>query len=122
MDKTTWHKVYKESVFKHFDNECKECFKEIKLHDGVVHHKTYKHKGGIYNTSAKELIDCRKITVLCHECHELEHQTKSIDGITRLLDVECIECFERYPKEDMINGKCDICFSIELQTFKEYEY
>jgi hypothetical protein len=122
MNKHEWHQVYKEYVFEHYNYQCSNCFKVLEIYDGVVHHKTYKHKGGIYSASAKELIDCRKITVLCHECHEIEHQTKSIDRITKLLDVRCLECGWETPQSDLTNGKCEICYNIELQNKSEYEW
>ena len=81
-----WHLNNKHIVYKHFAQTCQDCKKQFKrMRDSVVHHKTYKHKGGIYSVGADELIKADKITLLCHACHEDMHSRVSIDGITRIL-------------------------------------
>lgn len=120
MDSLIWHLTYKKEVFKHYDYQCTNCMKRIKTCEGVVHHKTYRHKSGIYNATAKELIEAKKITVLCDDCHAYVHQTESIDGLTRLLDIDCIECGEETPQGDIVNGRCDICHALYIETLNDY--
>ena len=120
MNKYSWHKVYKKEVFEYYNYQCTNCMKHINIHDGVVHHNTYKHKSGIYTATAKELIQAKKITLLCNSCHTYIHQTESIDGLTRLLGIDCIECGEETPQGDIVNGRCDICHALYIETLNDY--
>lgn len=120
MDSFIWHLTYKKEVFEHYDYQCTNCMKYIKTYEGVVHHKTYRHKTGIYNATAKELIEAKKITVLCNNCHESIHKAESIDGLTELLDIACIDCEEETRQRDLINGRCDVCHNVHIKTLNEY--
>jgi len=118
------HKKYKNECFKMFNYRCSGCDKYINIYEGVVHHKTYKHKGGIYQARPKEIKD--KICLMCHECHEEEHQNKSIDGITRILPSEykeCIDCNDSdYYEPNLIqsDGRCIYCHDIYVRDMSEY--
>jgi hypothetical protein len=123
-----WHGRYKLDCFKMFGFKCSDCWESIRLGEGVVHHKTYKHKGGIYQAEPKEIKD--KICLMCYSCHEKTHQTKSIDGITRIIPIEpysnecvCNNCGGEY-SEDTTNidyEMCDECIST-IQSINEYTF
>jgi len=125
----TWHRKYKLECFQMFNWHCSVCWEYIGLSDGVVHHKTYKHKGGIYQARPEEIED--KICLMCHECHEKEHQNKSIDGVTKMLPkeipdeeyIECIDCGDSYwfkANYIMEDGRCIICNDVYKKTMSEY--
>lgn len=120
-----WHRKYKFETFKMFNFSCDGCSKtELALNKGVVHHKTYKHEGGIYQARPHEIK--YKICVLCHECHLAVHQSESIDGITKLLptiiedeSIRCKDCGEESHEIDVM-GLCDICRNRINKDYSEY--
>jgi hypothetical protein len=117
-----WHRKYKYECFIIFDFTCCKCDRKIVTSEGVVHHKTYKHEGGIYQARPDEIID--KICIMCHSCHEEEHTLKSIDGVTKKLIpkkpiFECVTCYEEFEYE-LIDGKCECCNDIYEKTMSEY--
>lgn len=129
--KNFWHRASTEEVRDYFDCTCTLCEKFLPYKSqGVIHHKTYKHKGGIYNASAEELLIVRKITYLCHDCHRYTHENLSIDGITHILPIQserasneqesCSECGEWIINQD--GGKCEPCRNSYLRDISEYIY
>ena len=120
-----WHGKYKLDCFKMFGFSCSLCGVNIGLSDGVVHHKTYKHKGGIYQARPHDIKD--KICLMCHNCHEKEHRAISIDGITSILQAEeeikyCSGCGCGFEVTDnaLSNSKCDVCMDAFNKTMSEY--
>ena len=120
-----WHGKYKMECFRIFGFMCSSCGSKIKLSEGVVHHKTYKHKGGIYQVPPHEIKD--KICLMCHNCHKHEHESYSIDNMTKILPHEkelysCIDCGESYEDSCNIlhNGKCELCNNLHQKTMSEY--
>lgn len=119
-----WHGKYKLDCFKMFGFTCWSCDKKISLSEGVVHHKTYKHKGGIYQARPHEIKD--KICLMCHDCHKKEHQSTSIDGITKILPKielhQCVDCGEAFEDANYLlsNGRCEPCNVVHEQTMSEY--
>jgi len=119
-----WHRKYKNECFEMFNYRCSGCDKYINIYEGVVHHKTYKHKGGIYQARPKEIKD--KICLMCYECHEGEHRNKSIDGITRKIPreyKECIDCNDSdYYEPNLIqsDGRCETCHNTYVRDMSEY--
>lgn len=120
-----WHLKYKFEAFKMFNFTCAGCLKdELRLREGVVHHKTYLHKGGIYQARPYEIKD--KICVLCHECHLSVHQSERIDGVTKLLPTItkdepniCEDCgWESHEIDDM--GLCEVCRNRINNDYSEY--
>lgn len=122
-----WHGKYKFECFQIFGFKCSFCFEKTNLNEGVVHHRTYKHDGGIYQAKPLEIID--KISIACHTCHEHIHQTESIDGITKIVKVKrhrwnryenCIDCNE---SDNPLNGdsRCESCFILHQNILNEYE-
>jgi hypothetical protein len=122
-----WHGKYKLDCFKLFGFKCSVCFKKIKCSEGVVHHLTYKHKGGIYQAMPEQIKD--KICLMCHNCHLKEHQSKSIDGTTKILRptmvIEyCVDCGEGFDiKEHQLNNerRCEPCANTYTRIFFGYD-
>jgi hypothetical protein len=114
MTKELWHSENKEFVWLAFNKTCSECNCHVeKLKDGVVHHWTYRHYGGIYNVSAKELIELKKISWVCNTCHRAIHEKISIEGTRVLKNVVCKFCgFEVEEGQKL----CDSCSDLRDQN------
>lgn len=119
-----WHLKYKFEAFKMFNFTCAMCEKDnLRLNQGVVHHKTYIHKGGIYQARPHEIKN--KICVLCHDCHLSVHQSERIDDLTAILPESqskaniCDECGEENNYLDMA-GMCEICRNRINNDYSEY--
>jgi len=115
-DKRYWHYIYKEYCFERSQNKCQHCNRYIYLSQGVVHHKTYKHKGGIYNAHPDDIWD--KIEVLCHECHRSVHESCSIDGVTKILKRKEYDPWDNYEDEEDIPF-CSNCGWVEYNLNSE---
>ena len=111
MDKIQWHKKYKQEAFEYFNEKCQNCQRWVGyVQYGVIHHNTYKHEGGIYNATFKELVELNKVTFVCNECHEEIHSNVSIDGITRILNVNCEGCgVEIFTTKKIEYPWCEAC-------------
>ena len=108
MTKEQWLKKYRNEVILHF-KFCQECGNPQQLQ---VHHLTYKSEIGIYNETAKDLIEKNFITVLCKDCHIDYHKSNTVDGVTNILsqDFDAYECsFCGKTFYAMHNDVCSYC-------------
>jgi len=123
MNKHTWHKTYKKSVWIHFNKACSECQKPtFEICDGVVHHWSYKHPGGIYNADPVELINLKKISWVCNPCHEKIHRTIQIDGSRMLSASRCRQCgISSEETEIYQSGLCENCKDLHDQNLPKYD-
>jgi len=99
-----WHRNWKWYVWQEANMRCQRCNMLLsKINQSVVHHKTYKHEGSIYDAAPYEIWD--KIELLCHDCHRFIHENESIDGVTKILKKETKFKLTEYDLFD----QCDFC-------------
>lgn len=112
MTKYEWHEIYRYSIYRHFNWECQNCKSKKRLQ---VHHKTYRHKKGVYNITAEEAIEDDIVTLLCEKCHIEIHKNESIDGLTKVLPPNYRpRRVTRFFDEDDL-----ICFSVDEESNDE---
>ncbi len=111
-----WHTENKPIVFDYFDGVCQLCHKQIN-EKWDVHHLHY-HYDKLYETSAKELIENKVITLVCRTCHDKEHTVKDIDNPQHLENkYYCSNCgrlergiFDRKRAERLDKLLCRACY------------
>lgn len=119
MTKYEWHEIYRYSIYRHFNWECQNCKSKKRPQ---VHHKTYRHKKGVYNITAEEAIKEDIVTVLCEKCHIEIHKNESIDGLTQLLPPNYRPIEKRiYDEDDIVYFSIDEQFNDELTSIGCYD-